>query len=78
MRALELLLINSSEVIDGDITLEIDEYDDGDSSYTADSDDEETCTIGNHSYSYKIMCEIVQYANTHQFSTVKNRYRLMK
>lgn len=77
MTALELL-INSSEIIEGDITLEIDEYDDGDSSYTADSDDEEICTIRNHSYSYKTMCEIVQYANTHQFSTVKNRYRLIK
>ncbi len=78
MTALELLM-NSSEIIEGDVVLDIDEYDDGDSSYTVDSDDdEENYTIRNHSYSYKTMYEIVQYANTHRFSSVKKRYRLIK
>jgi len=75
---LQLLTI-SSEMIDGDITLEIDEYDDADESYTVESDStEEHCVVGNRSYSYETMCEIVQFANSHQFSSVKRRYRLIK
>ena len=73
------LLIDSSDIIEGDVILEIDDYDDENSSYSNDSDDDEQhYTITNHSYSYKIMCDIVQYANNHRFSSVKNRYRLIK
>jgi hypothetical protein len=47
-------------MIDGNITLDIDEYDDADESYTIGPDDiEETCVVGNRSYSYETMCEIV-------------------
>ncbi|CAF3853800.1 unnamed protein product [Rotaria sp. Silwood1] len=73
------LLTTSSEMIDGDITLDIDEYDDTDKSYTIESDDtKETYIVGNRSYSYQTMHEIVQFSNTHQFSSVKRRYRLIK
>jgi len=73
------LLATSSEMIDGDITLDIDDYDDADESYTIEiNDTEETFVVGNRSYSYQTMCEIVQFANTHQFSSVKRRYRLIK
>ena len=73
------LLIGSSEIIEGDVILEIDEYDDDSSSYSNDSDDDEQhYTITNHSYSYKTMCDIVQYASNHRFSSVKNRYRSIK
>lgn len=73
------LLTTSPEMIDGDIMLDIDEYDDADESYTIESDDtEQTYVASNRSYSYQTMCEIVQYANSHQFSSVKRRYRLIK
>jgi hypothetical protein len=72
------LLTNSPEMIEGDITLAIDDYDD-DESYTTESDvDGETNAVGEHSYSYQTMCEIVQFAKSHQFSSVKRRYRLIK
>jgi hypothetical protein len=45
------LLMNSSEIIEDDMTLEINEYDDGESCYTIDPDDEgnETYTIRTYS-----------------------------
>jgi hypothetical protein len=73
------LFTNSAEVLDGDVTLEIDHYGDDDGEYTMESDDDEkSFTVGGHSYSCKIMHEIVEFANTHQFSAVQHRYRLIK
>ena len=66
------LLTTSSEMSDGDIRLDIDEYDDADESYTIEPDDtEESCVVANRSYSYKTMSEIVQFANTRQCSSIK-------
>ena len=63
----------------GDIMLDIDEYEDADESYTIEPDDtEESSVVANRSYSYKTMSEIVQFANTHQCSYIKRRYRLIK
>ncbi|CAF4079944.1 unnamed protein product [Rotaria sp. Silwood1] len=73
------LFINSSEIFDGNIVLEIDDYDDSDGEYNIESDDdEETYSVGSHFYSYKTMLDIVQFANTHLFSAVQRRYHLIK
>jgi hypothetical protein len=75
------LLTTSSEMIEGDITLKTDDYDDDDDdeSFTTGSGvDEETHAVGDHSYPYQTMREIVQFANTDQFSSVKRRYRLIR
>ncbi len=73
------LLTTLSEMIEGDITLKTDDYDDDDESFTIGSRvDEETHAVGDHSYPYQTMREIVQFANTDQFSSVKRRYRLIR
>jgi hypothetical protein len=75
------LLMNSSEVLDADITLCINDYDDGDGNeeYTADlNDSQESYVVGDQSYSYETMQEIVEFANNHSFKAVQHRYRLIK
>ena len=73
------LLMHSTEVLDADITLCIDDYDDGDEEYTADlNDSQESFAVGDHSYSYETMQEIVEFANNHSFKAVQHRYRLIK
>ena len=74
------LLMNSTEVLDADITLCINDYDDDDDEeYTADLDDsQESFAVGDHSYSYETMQEIVEFANNNSFKVVKHRYRLIK
>jgi len=73
------LFMNSAEVLQGDVVLEVDDYDDDDGEYMLESDDDEkSLTVRDHSYSYKTMLEIVEFANTHQLSTVQHRYRLIK
>jgi len=60
------LFMNSAEVLQGDVVLEIDDYDDDDGEYMLESDDDQkSLTVGGHSYSYKTMLEIVEFANTH-------------
>lgn len=75
------LFMNSTEVLDADVTLCINDYDDDDGEYehTTDlNDSQETFTIGDHSYSYETMQEIVEYANNHSFKSVQHQYRLIK
>lgn len=75
------LFMNSTEVLDADITLCINDYEDDDGEYehTTDlNDSQETFTIGDHSYSYETMQEIVEYANNHSFKSVQHQYRLIK
>jgi hypothetical protein len=70
------LLMNSTEVLDADITLCIDDYGDGDDDgeYTADlNDSQESFAVGDHSYSYETMQEIVEFANNHSFKIVQRR-----
>ena len=73
------LLMNSTEVLDADITLRIDDYGDGDEEYTADlNNSQESFVVGAHSYSYETMQEIVEFANNHCFKAVQRQYRLIK
>ena len=52
---------------------------DTDKSDTIESDDtEETGVVDNRSYSNQTIYEIVQFANSHQVSSVKRRYRLIR
>ncbi|CAF0792259.1 unnamed protein product [Rotaria sordida] len=58
------LLTTSCDMIEGDITLNIDDYDD-DKSYTSESDiNEETHTASSHSDSYQTIRDIVEFADT--------------
>ena len=73
------LFMNSIEVLDVDITLCIDDYNDGDEDYKANLDDnQESFAVGDHSYSYETIQEIVEFANNHSFKAVQHRYRLKK